>query len=391
MRRPVLFALFAYAGSACGPDPTPRPADSGAAPGAALERYLGQTVITDQQAAGDSVATTFGGRAACMRGEPFTASTRDAGSRDLVFFLQGGGACWDEYCLAVTQAPPGVPRVDILDPDLPENPVSDWNVTYLPYCDGSLFVGDADHDDDGDGINERFHRGLANLSAALELSKDTFPNPDRVLFVGSSGGGYGVLFAIPLLQTVYPDAELLVLSDSAVGVARSGEPTFVEHLVQQWNAGEALGDVSLSSGHLTGLLSRNLAEVPDARVAVFSSWYDLIIGDIFLKVDPSDFRDSVETETTALHRAFPDRYRRFVIDGRMHTTLLGDASGIVGSDLSSVEVPVEDLGALADIELGGLDTTTAADGTPFHAWLDAFVNDGAAWEDRTDTAGPAPE
>lgn len=391
MPSPRFLLSTSLAALACAPQEAPGLEDSGTETPQGLERYLGQTVIASQETSGDAVATTFGGRAACMRGAPFTASTRDAGSRDLVFFLQGGGACWDDYCLAVTTAPPGVPRVDILDPDLDENPVSDWNVAYLPYCDGSLFVGDADHDDDGDGPNERFHRGLANLSAALELSKETFPDPDRVLFVGSSGGGYGVLFALPLLRTVYPDAELLVLSDSAVGVARGGDPGFVEHLVDQWNASDALGDVSLESGHLTGLLARNLEVVPDAKVAVFSSWYDLIIGDIFLKVDPTDFRDSVEAETRVLHEAFPDRYRRFVIDGRMHTTLLGDPSGIVGSDLSSVEVPVEDLGALADIELGGLDTTTAADGTAFHAWLRAFVDGSPDWTDLTDPAGPPPE
>ena len=136
--------------------------------------------------------------------------------------------------------------------------------------------------------------------------------------------------------------------------------------MEQWDASDALSDVSLDSGHLTGLLARNLEVVPDAKVAT-SSWYDLIIGDIFLKVDPTDFRDS-ETETRVLHEAFPD-YRRFVIDGRMHTTLLGDPSGIVGSDLSSVEVPVEDLGALAEMSLA--DSTRPRRQTAFHAWLRA--------------------
>ena len=62
-----------------------------------LGRYLGRSVIVGQETVGDAVATTFGGRAACMRGDPFVASTRDVGSRDLVFFLQGGGACWDDF------------------------------------------------------------------------------------------------------------------------------------------------------------------------------------------------------------------------------------------------------------------------------------------------------
>ena len=391
MRRTVRLMPMWLAVSACASGVVPSTVDSGEPARTDLGRYLGRSVIVGQETVGDAVATTFGGRAACMRGDPFVASTRDVGSRDLVFFLQGGGACWDDFCLAVTTAPSGVPPVDILDRDLPENPVADWNVTYLPYCDGSLFVGDADHDDDGDGEDERLHRGLANLSAALDVSQATFPDPERVLFVGSSGGGYGVLFAVPLLKEVYPDAELLVLSDSAVGVARGSEPDFVGHLVDQWGAEEALGDVSLASGHMTGLLERNLEEAPDVKVAVFSSWYDRIIGDVFLKVSPMELRESVEQETGRLHGAFPDRYRRFIIDGRMHTTLLGDASGIVGSDLGAVELPGEELGALAAIELGGLDSTTSASGTTIHSWVEDFVSGGSSWVDVVDEAGEPPE
>jgi len=391
MDRAVIVVLTGLTLAACARPDAEQVSDTASPPRTDLGRYLGQSEVVGQETVGDAVATTFGGRAGCMRGAPFVASTRDAGAADLVFFLQGGGACWDDYCLAVTTAPPGVPRVDILDPELPENPVADWNVTYLPYCDGSLFVGDADRDDDGDGVAERQHRGLANLSAALDLSRETFPDPERVLFVGSSGGGYGALFAVPLLQETYPDAELLVLSDSAVGVARGSDPAFVQHLVDQWGAAGALGDVSLASGHMTGLLERNLEDAPDARVAVFSAWYDLIIGDVFLKVPPAAFQQDVAEETDRLHAAFPDRYRRFLIDGRMHTTLLGDASGIVGSDLGSVEVPVEDLGALAAIELGGLDTTVSASGMAVHAWVAAFLEGGSLWTDVVDAPGPAPE
>ena len=176
---------------------------------------------------GDAVAAF--GRAACMRGCALHREHPRRGLSGSRVLPPGGGACWDDYCLAVTTAPLGC-QVDILDPDLDENPVSEWNVAYLPYCDGSLFVGDADHDDDGDG-GRAFHRGLANLSAALELSETS---PTRTGAVrGSSGGSYGVLFALPLLRAVYPDAELLVLSDSAVGVARGGDG-FVE---RPWSSG----------------------------------------------------------------------------------------------------------------------------------------------------------
>ena len=360
-------------------------------------QYLGQAITSEESTDGSVTTRTFDPTSGpmCLRGGPFRASTRDTGSRDLVLFLQGGGACWDDFCLAVTSAPAGVPAVDVLNPELPENPLADWNVTYLPYCDASLFIGNKDHDDDGDGRPDRFHRGLANLSAALDMAADQFPDPDRVLLVGSSGGGFGVLLAPPIVQAVYPNAELSVFADSAVGVARgANEPEFVEHLMEQWGAEPFLpptcGRRCIEDGHMTAVVAENLREDPSLRMAVFTSWYDLIIGDVFLQVPPSDLAADVARETGALHTEFPDRYRRFVIDGRMHTTLLGDPTGILGSDLAAVEVPPGVFDTLAGIELGSLASTTAADGHRISDWLGDFAAADAAWVDIVDPAGPVP-
>lgn len=398
--RPLIVLLAVSSG--CTPaEDTRKPATASPAydPDDPRLRYLGQTVVTDVTVDADVTTHTFdpGSGPMCLRGDPYRVSTRDTGSRDLVIFLQGGGACWDDFCLAVTGAPAGVPAVDVLHPDLPENPYADWNVTYLPYCDGSLFIGDRDHDDDGDGTDDRFHRGLANLSGALDMAKAQFPDPDRVMLIGSSGGGFGVLLAPPIVRAVYPDAELSVLADSAVGVARgSAEPAFVEHLMDQWGASDLLpptcDDGCLGNGHMTGVVAENLRVDPELEMAVFTAWYDQIIGDVFLDVPPADFAASVRTETDALQTAFPDRFHRFVIDGRMHTTLLGDPTGIVGTDLGAVELPPDALDALTQIELGSIATTQSADGTLFSAWLAAFASgDATGWPDLVDPMGPAPD
>jgi hypothetical protein len=389
--------LSLLAVAACGADPKGTGADS-APPEDPRTRYFGEAVVTDEQVDGDTTTYTFDPASgpACLRGDPYRAAFRDRGSDRLLIFLQGGGACWDDFCLAVTAAPAGIPGVDVLDPALPENPFADWNVLYLPYCDASLFIGDRDHDDDGDGAPDRLHRGLANLTAALDQARARQPAPAEVVFAGSSGGGFGVLLAPPLVRAAFPNAARAVFADSAVGVARgAAEPGFVAHLMDQWGA-EALlppgcGDDCLSDGHLTEVLLTQLDDDPALRVGLFSSWYDLIIGDVFLKLPPADFAAAVEAETGRLVAAHPDRVRRFLIDGRMHTTLLGDASGIVGSDLGAVEVPPEALSALGSLELGELATTATAGGAPFHAWLRAFVDDDpAGWPDLVDPIGPVP-
>ena len=361
-------------------------------------RYLGQTVVAEESVDGDVTVRTYDPASGpmCMRGADYRVSTRDVGSDSLVIFLQGGGACWDGFCLAVNAAPAGVPGVDILNPALPDNPLADWNVTYLPYCDGSLFLGDRDHDDDGDGRPERFHRGLANLSAGLDMARDQFGEPERIALVGSSGGGFGILAAPAIVRSVFPDAEISILSDSAVGVARGdAEPTFVAHLMDEWGATDLLpptcDERCIDDGHMTGIVAENLRVDASLRMAVFTSWYDLIIGQVFLQRPSGDFAQDVEEQTGALHEAFPDRYRRFIIDGRMHTTLLGDPSGIVGSDVGAVEVPPEAVGALAEIELGHLSTTSSADGTAIAAWIGAFVEgEDDGWADVVDDPGEAP-
>src|SRR5512139_565749 len=201
-----------------------------------ITRYLGTAppVETAEPAPGVTTYTfdTEDGPM-CLRGDPFRASVRPGESRDLLIFLQGGGACWSEFCLAVTKAPYGVPSSDLLDPLSPDNPLTDWDVVYLPYCDGSLFSGDSELDDDMDGTLDRFHHGLQNLSAALTMGYAHFPSPNRIVLAGSSGGGYGTILASYLVRYVYPDVPIYVFNDSGEGLGKDGDPTFLDTLITE--------------------------------------------------------------------------------------------------------------------------------------------------------------
>lgn len=373
---------------ACQADPTPSLAEE-----LGITDLLGTAQVVETSEIDGATAYTFGGdRTGCLRGDPFSASTLDRGSSDLIVFLQGGGACWSDFCFAVTGAPLGVPSVDLLNPDIPDNPVANWNVVYLPYCDGSLFAGDRDHDDDGDGEPDRMYRGLANLSAALDVAAQDFPEPRRVLLAGSSGGGFGTILATSLVRHVWPDAALKVLNDSGVGVARgAADPGYVDRLVDEFGADRFIPEDCpdcLAGGHIAPLVDWTLERDPEIQIAAFSSWYDAIISEVFLDVSPVDFQASLEVETGRTHVAFPERYRRFFIDGRMHTTVLGDPSGIVGTDLSKVEIPPEAFARLTGLSLGRLHTTAIGDHR-FVDWLDAFLReDTTTWVDRLAPATP---
>jgi len=394
--RPLLLAAALLATAACrGADE----ADEGPptiADQLGVSRLIGTSNIVRTEAVDDATAYTFGeDRTGCMRGAPFTASTEDRRGDDLVIFLQGGGACWSDFCFAVTAAGGGVPRLDLLNPDIAGNPVADWDVTYVPYCDGSLFAGDKDHDDDGDGQTDRWHRGLANLSAALDVAKADFPDPPRVLLAGSSGGGFGSILATPLVRHVFPDAELMVINDSGVGIARGdADPGYVERLIGEFGAEGVIPEDCpdcIADGHIMGLVDWYLAQDDTVRMGVFSAWYDSIIAGVFLDVEPGDFQSDMQTLTGAIHEQHPDRYRRFFIDGTMHTTLIGDPSGVIGDKLDAVELPVEVLTSLNDLELGRMQTTAIGDTTVLD-WVAAFVDgDDAGWVDIQETPGPIPE
>jgi hypothetical protein len=401
-RLPRIAAALALLGaSACTPaDPFPTdfgPREPGTAAAIAYEqgltRYLGTARPLESTVSASGTTYTFdtADGPMCMRGGQYSAAVRDvAESEDLLIFMQGGGACWSAFCLAVTAAPPGIPPGDLLR-DGDGNPLSGWDVLYLPYCDGSLFAGDADVDEDGDGAPDRFHRGLANLSAALTMGYQHFPAPRRVVLAGSSGGGFGTILAAFLVRYVYPDAPIFVLDDAGIGVARGDDPSFVATIIDEFGAREFIpADCAgcTEDGHITDLVDYLLDRDPNVRVAAISSWYDFVISEVFLMTTPEAFRDALASETGALHDEHPDAYRRFLYDGAAHTALLGNVTGIVGRDLSAVELP-DDASLLTRIELESIETATV-DGVVLRDWVAAMVEGDPAWIDLTATPGPVP-
>lgn len=197
-----------------------------------------------------------------------------------------------------------------------------------------------------------------------------------------------------LVRSYFPDAEIVVLADSGTGVARgASDPDWVRRLLDEIGA---IGFVPedcvdcLGDGHVTRMMDWWFGRDPNVRIGVFSSWYDSIIGDVFLRLPPAEFRDALGEATGALHGAWPDRYRRFLIDGRMHTSLLGDPTGIIGADLTGVELPPDALTLLTDLEIGQLEDTTA-EGVRYADWIGGLLDgDLEVWVDVVEAAGPVP-
>lgn len=288
-------------------------------------RYMGSYTPMLSQQDGDVTNHFFaaGDGPVCGAGAPYSMATRDRGSEDLMIFLEGGGACWSDFCLYVDETTPGIPQAGILDPARQNNPVKDWSVVYVPYCDGSLHAGDADVDTDGDGHIDRFQHGLHNLSAALDVAARTFPAPRRILLAGQSGGGLGTIFALPLVRYLYPGVPIEVLDDSGVGVLKPGKPEFLRQIIEEWNIGAFIPDSCANciaaDGHMTDYLNWQLDQDPDVRRAMLSYTQDVNLADLFLEIGGPAFEAALSQEMREQEEAHPGRMRSWLVEGNGHT------------------------------------------------------------------------
>ena len=253
----------------------------------------------------------------CLRGSAFQMSVLDQGSKNLMIYLQGGGACVSVICQATTEPTPrGVPKLGVLDPSDAENPVANWNIVYVPYCDGSVFGGDHDLTD---MTGMRFHHGQRNFAAALDRALEHFPHPEKVLLAGSSAGGWGTVYHRALVRTAYPDAELTVMNDSGIGFSVNSEL-----VTSEWGSGPRYRPPSCEAcqtrQHMSTFVKYDLDHDPGIVVGDFSSYEDSVI-QRFTFTDGPTFHSLLLEETGIPGQAFPDRYKRFFINGSQHTSL----------------------------------------------------------------------
>lgn len=300
-----------------------------------IARYVGLYTPMMTETVNGTTKYTFGAGDGplCQDGSEYHMQTFDQGSENLVIFMEGGGACWSTFCASSERAQ-SLLQVGILDPNLQDNPVRGWNQVYIPYCDGGLHASDVDSEYEFDDGAIRPQRGLHNLSAALDVAVRNFPNPQRILLTGQSGGGYGTTFALPLVRHLYPGVPIEVVNDSGVGVGRPGEPGFIRMLQDDWNqtafipasCPDCLGE----DGHLTNYLNWQMAQDPNLRRSMLSSKGDFVIASTFLQIGPAAHEAALVQELAKMEAAQPDRFRSWVTNGTTHTYIQRDPNQTAG-------------------------------------------------------------
>lgn len=162
----------------------------------------------------------------CGDGSETGAAINPGTSGRVVFYLEGGGACWDgqtcNFGQLATNVQSGFDGNDaagyfaqfgergIWDRNNDDNPFKDDSFVWVPYCTGDLHAGTVETN----GYNV-MHVGYNNVEAILQRVVPTFGDADSVVLTGTSAGGFGAILNFEHVQSLFQHIPVHLLVDSA--------------------------------------------------------------------------------------------------------------------------------------------------------------------------------
>jgi hypothetical protein len=197
-----------------------------------------------------------GGACECADSSAFTFWERRADPSRIVFFLDGGGGCYDaESCAFTGLGTGGEASYDwstygedpaeeggLFDPRRVDNPFRDYSFIMVPLCTGDHHLGDVTREYSPELTVE--HNGFVNGTAALSYVAERYPDAAQVVVVGKSNVAaplYGGLVSDRL-----PDAQVTVLGGSSGHI--SEDPDRNAALGELWGAYRNMPDWEVNEG-----------------------------------------------------------------------------------------------------------------------------------------------
>ena len=285
----------------------------------------------------------------CVYGGEFHISIKEntAQTNNLMISLQGGGACWP----GMVRCKPTATVEDVLTSnftsELDARLNEEWHQVVIPYCDGSVYMGDTELDYNSDDEIDHWHNGLKNSVAALKLTQSKFPNISKIFLTGCSAGGYGTIIHLRFIRTLYPTASIYVLNESGPGLMRP-DNDFWEMIDSSWNLSQIVPDNCEKCEGQMMYWYEEMLEDPTIKIALFSSYNDHIIGEAFLGMEPEDYKSLLVKTSAELNAKYPNQFKRFFINGKSHC-------------IDDRDYPIN--------------------GTKYWDWVLAFINDREDWRD----------
>lgn len=301
--------------------------------------------------------------AVCDDGTPTGIGVQLTDSKNLVIYLEGGGACWEDFTCSnnfSVHGPfgksqwnanglSGLNRASdsIFDDGDAQNPFRGWNKVYVPYCTSDVHAGDAVQTFTNSGTMH--FKGRANMRAFLSRIAATLPSPDKLVFTGSSAGGFGSAFDYDLARSAFTPKQAYLLDDSGPIFEEDGLPVFAQQWLSAWNLGPLLYGIcpDCMDGDWSLAIDALVAKYPNDRLALLETLQDGTISGYFFQDGPT-FQNNLET-VTADHIDPHPNFHYFYQAGNGHTML---------HDLSQHTV-------------GGVNVRD---------WIGQMVNDDTAWK-----------
>lgn len=303
-----------------------------------------------------------GGETKCGRGTPYHFYVRPAEDQNtdkLMVYFQGGGACWNIFTCQVSggtfddsaSADPAdeVGGYDgIFNFENPENPVTDYNIVFVPYCTADVHVGDATVEY-MNGL-EIQHNGFKNTAATLDWVYGNFDAPAEIIVTGSSAGAYGAIYHAPFIIDQYPEARVVQFGDAGVGATPVGW-----EVLNDWGMFENIPiEVDPDTFTLNILYDTYAESYPDATFSQYTTTSDDVQVQFYdiSKIGTDDERDWIDVMYANLDvlEADHENFKGIIVGGTSHTILARPEFYSYGADGVSVRDWFADLVAGTAVE-----------------------------------------
>lgn len=274
----------------------------------------------------------------CANGEPTGLGVNIGTGSDLLIFLEGGGACWDELSCAAgfalniggyqqqnfqadleTSSPAIYPLTQggVFDRTAPNNPFREASIVYVPYCTGDVHGGDATQQFFFP-LRTMHYAGRRNIEAYLEQIVPAFKTASHVTLSGRSAGGFGAAINYWRVQDAFGAVRVDLVDDSGPAFTQSNMGLFPIWKAV-WHLDGALPeDCGACRANIRAVYSHYSKTYPSSRFSLLSYDQDKTISQFFLMLLPGIFAANLRGLMEDTLAPLPN-FRYFVTSGSEHT------------------------------------------------------------------------
>jgi hypothetical protein len=203
-----------------------------------------------------------GGDCECADGSKFAFWERKADPTKIVFYLDGGGICFDATSCANANTtntgeragPDYDPNIDgenpareggMFDFTRADNPFRDYSFIYVPLCTADSHLGDVTREY-SPGLTVE-HKGFVNGTAALDYLAEHYPDATQIVVLGKTAGSAAAPVYAGLVADLLPNAKITVFG--AQSGAFPDDPDLNAKIIGElWGAFDNMPDWEVNEG-----------------------------------------------------------------------------------------------------------------------------------------------